>query len=94
MSLTQGLCAGFLLDLATVMGSVGMTVQKAEIQGDAEHGPCCAAAECHDFAKEGRIFRFLLSKGGRKLSPGRILAVFFILDLVAGKGYQPTKIVP
>ena len=58
---------GFLLDLSTVVGSVGVTVQEANIQGDEAFGPCCQIAEEHDFAKEGRIFRFLLSKGGRKL---------------------------
>jgi hypothetical protein len=59
--------AGYLLDLATVVNSVGVTVQEANIQGDQEHGPCCVLAEEHDFAKDGRIFRFLLSKSGGKL---------------------------
>ncbi|GAX74945.1 hypothetical protein CEUSTIGMA_g2391.t1 [Chlamydomonas eustigma] len=83
---------GFLLEIATVLSAIGVTVQEGAIQGDPEFGPCCEQAETHDFAKQGRIFKFLLSKGEKKLSTGRVAAVFFILDLVAGRGYQPTKL--
>ena len=164
--------SGFLLDLATVVGSVGVTVQEATIQGDAEFCPTCKVAEGHDFEKGGRVFRCSIGAGlghgaisdhgwgvavcmssttvllhphpcvgplqvsalqGRSeageypvppeflsdnpisstfpslfvitsfpqtlriticpvQSPGRVAAVFFILDLVAGKGYQPTRL--
>jgi len=83
---------GFLLEIATVLSAIGVTVQEGVIQGDSEFGPCCEQAEGHDFEKDGRIFKFLLSKGGKKLSTGRVAAVFFILDLVAGRGYQPTNL--
>lgn len=73
MNLKSLQVAGFLLDIATVIGSVGVTVRQANIQGDPEHGPCCEMAEQHDFVKEGRIFRFLLSKGGEKLVSTNIL---------------------
>lgn len=32
--------------------------------GDRDFAPCCAQVATHDFAKKGRIFRFMLSEGG------------------------------
>ena len=55
--------SGFLLDLATVVGSVGVTVQEATIQGDAEFCPTCKVAEGHDFEKGGRVFRCSIGAG-------------------------------
>lgn len=85
---------GFLLEIATVMSACGATVHEAMIQGDREFCTHCQQAQDHDFKNKGRIFQYLLSDGSsqRKLTPGRVAAVLYTLDLVAGKGYQPTSL--
>jgi len=87
---------GFLLEIATVLGASGATVQGMTIQGD-NNFECvleCPAMFDHDFENMGRCFRFLLKEGssGEKLSAGRVASVLYMLDLVAGKGYQPTSL--
>eukprot|EP00955_Chlamydomonas_euryale_P067338 359821-Chlamydomonas_euryale.AAC.7 len=130
----------FLLEIATVLGASGATVQGMTIQGD-NNFECvleCPAMFDHDFENMGRCFRFLLKEGssGEKLvsqktchngfplpaacmqplaacmqpvstakfslmhccnamrsqSAGRVASVLYMLDLVAGKGYQPTSL--
>ncbi|KAG1660338.1 hypothetical protein FOA52_014391 [Chlamydomonas sp. UWO 241] len=85
---------GFMLEIATVMSAIGATVQSMSIQGDREFecAPICRATARHNFDAHGRCFRFLLTDGasGGKLTAGRVASVLYTLDLVAGKGYQPT----
>ncbi len=50
-----------------MLGAIGVTVQKGTIQGDEDFASCCKQAVGHDFKKDGRVFRFLLSKDKRKL---------------------------
>jgi hypothetical protein len=62
------LLTGFLLELNTVIGAIGVTVQEATIQGDEEfQTEANAFTKGHDFKKNGRLFKFLLSRGGTKL---------------------------
>jgi hypothetical protein len=85
--------AGFLLELLTVLSASGALVQQATIISSRDFAPLddLPHLKDHNF-KKGRVFRFLLSDGNEKLSPGRIQSLLFMIELVAGRGYQPTKI--
>lgn len=83
---------GFLLRVTTVIGAIGATIHEAIIQSDESFAPLSECSKGHDFVKNGRVLRFLLSEGGQKLSPGRVDSVVFMLDLVAGRGHQPTNL--
>lgn len=84
--------AGFLLELFTVLNASGATIQSSTIQSSADFSPLHPTRlKGHDF-KRGRVFRFLLSDGEDKLRPGRIQSLLFMIQLIKGKGYQPTSV--
>lgn len=89
----DGLKAGFLLELLTVLSASGATLQQATILSSRDFASLddLPHLKAYDFER-GRVFRFLLSDGEQKLSPGRIQSLLFMIELVAGKGYQPTRI--
>eukprot|EP00201_Polytomella_parva_P016343 CAMPEP_0175055502 /NCGR_PEP_ID=MMETSP0052_2-20121109/10119_1 /TAXON_ID=51329 ORGANISM="Polytomella parva, Strain SAG 63-3" /NCGR_SAMPLE_ID=MMETSP0052_2 /ASSEMBLY_ACC=CAM_ASM_000194 /LENGTH=389 /DNA_ID=CAMNT_0016320361 /DNA_START=173 /DNA_END=1342 /DNA_ORIENTATION=- len=59
----------------------------ASVEGPTSDSPLSK----HDFAKQGRIFKFLLADyNGRKLDPSRVATLIFTLDIITGRGHLPT----
>lgn len=85
--------AGFLLELFTVLSASGATIRESTIQSNPDFVPLLDLPNVkrHNF-KKGRVFRFLLSDGDNKLTPGRIQSLLFMVQLIQGKGYQPTTV--
>ncbi|KAG2443812.1 hypothetical protein HXX76_002155 [Chlamydomonas incerta] len=84
---------GYLLDLATALTSIGVSIQEAVIQG----GPDVPAPELaiadrgYDFNKSGRVFKFLLKgPAGGKMTADSVASLIFTLRLLEGKGTMPT----
>ncbi|PNH08048.1 hypothetical protein TSOC_005427 [Tetrabaena socialis] len=82
---------GFLLELATAMTGVGVSIHEAIIQGGPDAPPRAAVAEPEYDFKHGRYFRFMLKGAtGGKMDADRVASLIFTLRLLQGKATMPT----
>lgn len=81
---------GFLLEVASVLSSIGAQIHEAVILGGPDSPVTTEeSATEHDYSL-GRYFRFWLTDfTGQKMDSSRVSALIFTLDLVRGQGHMP-----